>query len=113
MPIFIIVGIALIGMVVVVGLVCRVVRIVLVCIVIQLRLRMRVSGYSVTFSHGEALLSDCLVDPIYRLYINHKRWVVSIPTAEVEIFQLFVCISDFIPHPKLFQFVNFCPYILG
>ena len=101
-PILIIIGIALIGMVVIVGLICRVVRIVLVCIVIKLWLRVGMSRYSVTLSHSVVLLSDRLVDLIYCLHINHKRWVISISTAEVEIFQLFVCISDFIPHPKLF-----------
>ena len=85
-PILIIVGIALIGMVVVVSLICRVVRVVLVCIVIQLRLRVSVSRYSVTFSHGVVLLSDRLVDLIYCLHINHKRGMISISTAEVKIF---------------------------
>ena len=62
MPILIIVGIALIGMVVVVGLICRIVRIVLVCIVIKLRLRVGMSRYSVTFSHGFVLLSSVFVE---------------------------------------------------
>ena len=61
-PILIIVGIALIGMVVVVNLICRIVRIILVRVIIQLRLRVSVSRYPVTFSHGFVLLSSVFVE---------------------------------------------------
>ena len=71
-PILIIVGIALIGMVVVVGLICRIVRIVLVCIVIKLRLRVGMSRYSVTFSHGFFLLSVFVEYFIYCLNVAVK-----------------------------------------
>ena len=61
----IIVGIALVGVVVIIGVVCRIIRFVLVCIVIQLRMKVSVSRYSVTFSRVFVLPSAFVEHLIY------------------------------------------------